>query len=153
MTLSDPFHIKIAISAQIRDLWSKNIQITQKWPTWPKNDINILNMWTLYHKILHENKIFQKNVFWGREWSKSKKVALFSKKREKHDFRNKNAQKIYEIILSATNTFLRQNSLVYAQKSSLKWPILTNLLCFGAFLWTNGHFVKIYRNKHLDEKL
>jgi hypothetical protein len=30
-------------------------------------------------------------------------------------------------IFSATNTFLRQNSLVYAQKSSLKWPILTNL--------------------------
>mgnify|MGYP002803783909 CR=1 FL=1 len=35
--------------------------------------------------------------------------------------------------MSATNTFLRHNSLVYAQKSSLKWPILINLLCLRYF--------------------
>ena len=34
---------------------------------------------------------------------------------------------------SAKNTFPTQNSLVYGQKSCLKWPILTNLLCFGLF--------------------
>ena len=62
-------------------------------------------MWTLYHKIWHEKKLFQKNFFWVREWSKSKKVAIFSKKREKRDFRNKNAQKNWE------NIFFQQQTL------------------------------------------
>ena len=61
-------------------------------------------MWTLYHKILHEKKIIQKKIWGAQEWSKSKKVAIFSKKREKHDFRNKNAQKIGENIFCQQQT-------------------------------------------------
>ena len=62
-------------------------------------------MWTLYHKILHDKIFSQKTFFLGREWSKSKNVAIFSKKCEKHDFRNKNAQQIGE------NIFCQQQTL------------------------------------------
>ena len=52
-------------------------------------------MWALYHKILHEKKIPEKNIFWAVGGEISKKVVIFTKKwkkREKAIFFFKNGQ-------------------------------------------------------------
>ena len=76
-------------------------------------------MWTLYHNILHENKIFQNKFVLGPGVVKIKKIVIFSKKRENRDFRNKNAHKIGEIIfcqqqklfLDRINWFMHKNKV------------------------------------------
>ena len=100
---------------------------------WINLKIKICELYTTKFGI---NKKNSKNNFSGaREWPKSKKVAIFGKKKLKNViFAQKMPKKWEKHIFSATITFLIQNSLVYTQKSSLKWPVLTNLLSFGVFL-------------------
>ena len=110
-------------------------------------------MWTLYHKIWHKQKKFKKYFFGGPGGVKIEKSCDFRQQNRKNViFAQKMPKKWEKHIFSATNTFLIQNSLVYAQKSSLKWPILTNLLFLGVFLWKNGHFLLKFWKKNLNEK-
>ena len=48
-------------------------------------------------------------------------------------FYTKNAQQNWGKHIFQPKTLFPHFSLVYGQKSCLKWPILTNLLCFGLF--------------------
>ena len=118
---------------------------------WINLKIKICELYTTKFGI---NKKNSKNILLGaREGSKSKKVAIFGNKIEKMWFSDKKCPKNGKnIFFSATNTFLIQNSLVYAQKSSLKLPVLTNLLCFGVFLWKKGSFLSKFWKQILNEK-
>ena len=119
---------------------------------WINLKIKICELYTTKFGI---NKKNSKNIFLGaREGSKSKKSCDFRQQNRKNViFAQKMPKKWEKHIFSATNTFLIQNSLVYAQKSSLKWPILTNLLFFGVFLWKNGHFLLKFWRKKFERKI